>query len=173
MTKLHLTDPKGFQILVNATRDRLKLDNATAKPLAGTDITGVKRHQYDRLAIVTSKFSSVVLHKRGDDDYDVEFKPGARSFMCFVESSWLRGHIHDILKSPDWMRDGQWDNRWNYIEEIVGDPRTEPFGQYNEVIPATEHFLWIAIYEFLVNQGAFQKCLKVYTDKNFGLPKED
>lgn len=87
-----------------------------------------------------------------------------------MESNWLHDKIHDILRSPEWLKNG-WDNKWNYIEEILHKPGPgETLDQYTRVVP--DHIEWIALFEFLNEQGAAFKSLKLYKDKTFGLPQE-
>lgn len=144
-----------FRQKVEETKANLRLVDSDAKPLAGTDITGRNQHQYVRIAIVATK----------------DAKP--RHFMLFVESNWLFDKCHELLKSPAWMRDGQWDNKWNYIEEILHRPSPgETLDQYSAMLGQDENHLWIAIYEFLEEQGALNKSVRTYTSKTFGLPNE-
>lgn len=145
-----------FREKVNEAKEKLRLVNSEAKPLAGTDITGRGQHQYVRLAIVATKDNN------------------PRHFMLFVESNWLFNKCHELLKSPAWMRDGNWDNKWNYIEEILHRPGPgETLDQYTAMLSQDENHLWIAIYEFLEEQGALDKAVKTYHSKTFGLPKDD
>jgi hypothetical protein len=149
-------DYQQFRALVEGIKVRLNLDNDDPVPLSGTDVTGLGQHQYFRLAIVSTR----------------DARP--RSFMLFVESEWLVGKCHEMLGSPDWMRDGHWDNHWNYIEEILHRPGVgEELGQYSRMIPDTENHVWVAIYEFLRDQGVLNSSAKKIFSRTYGLPQED
>lgn len=138
---------------VENTKLSLKVVNDDPKPLAGTDITGRGKHQYTRIAIVATK------------------KGPLRHFMLFVESRWLQNKCHDLLKSPDWMRDEHWDNRWNYIEEILHKPTPgETLDQYTKKID--DSILWLAVYHLLKDEGVLDRAVKKYTGKAYGVPRE-
>ena len=93
--------------------------------------------------------------------------------MLFVESEWLVNKCHDMLHSPDWMRDGHWDNHWNYIEEVLHRPGVgETLDQYTKLVGDDESYLWVAIYEFLRDQGVLNSSARKIFSATYGLPKE-
>ena len=144
---------EDFQAEVEEFKAKLRLVNSEPKPLAGTAVTGLNQHQYVRLAIVATK----------------EATP--RHFVLFVESNWLHDKIHDVLRSPEWLKNG-WDNKWNYIEELKRKPLPgDTLNDYTEIVPSNVE--WVALFEFLMEQGAAFKAAKLYKDKSYGLPQED
>jgi hypothetical protein len=138
----------------------LQLIDGDAKPLAGTDITGRNQHQYVRLALIELPPG---MYKIGKFE-----KP--RYFIAFAESSWLYNSIHDILKSPEWIRNG-FDNNFIYIEEVLHKPRTgETLNEYTSYIPQEENDIWLALFTFITQQGIVDRSAKKLMSKTYRLP---
>lgn len=140
----------------------LQLTDDEAKPLAGTDITGRHQHQYTRLALVKLPSGS---YSFGRVDKD-------RIFVVFAESTWLFQTLHEKLNSPEWLKDG-FDNNWIYIEEVLHRPRTgETLNEYTSYIAQTENDLWVALFNFTVNQGILERSARKMISKTYRLPGE-
>lgn len=148
-------NPEELKNRVEAWKANLRLDNDEAKPLAGTDVTGRGTHQYVRLAIASLK--------RG----------APRAFILFAESNFLRENLHDMAGTPAWIREG-FDDQWMFIEEVTRRPRaTDTLDDYTKSIPPKEQSLWMALFEFFIEQGIIEKSVRKYKAKTYGLPKDD
>ena len=129
----------------------LKLVDDDARPLAGSC------DQYTRLAIIQRQA------ERGED----------RHFALFAESSSLFNHIHDTLKTQDWIREG-FDKQWIYIEEVLRRPSaTDDISGYLRALDQKENDLWIALFNFVLEQGLLERFATKLRGKTYGLPKEE
>lgn len=144
--------PEELKVKTADIKSHLHLSNDEVKPMAGTDLSGQGTHQYIRLAIVSTK------------------TPPFRNFVCFVESNWLKDKVHDLLGDPDWLRTSEWDERWNFIEELLRKPLPgDTLNQYTRQIP--EDLVWLAVYEYLQEQGILTKSVKKYFAETYGIPQ--
>jgi hypothetical protein len=128
----------------------LRLVDDEAKPLAGSDIEGRGKHQYIKLALVGWK---------------------DRYFVCFAESQRLYDSLHTKLGSPAWVREG-FDQRWIYIEEVLHKPiSTDTMDGYLQGLPQKDNYIWLAVFNYLLALGLFEKSARKVLSKNYGIPK--
>lgn len=130
---------------------RLEIVDDDAKPLAGSD--GL----YVRLAIIRYK------PEKGLD----------RHLVLFAESQKLFDHMHDELKTPDWIREG-FAKKWVYIEEVLRRPGpSDDISGYLKAVEDNENNLWIAAFNLVTREGMLEKFTGKIRGKTFGLPRED
>lgn len=126
------------------------------KPLAGTDIIKPGCHQYTKLALVRYP-------QAGPDRY----------FCVFAESQYLYDRAHDILNSPEWIRDG-FDQKWIYIEEVDHRPGPgETLDQYMLALPQNENYLWVAVFNKVLEAGILEASARKIMSKTYGLPADE
>ena len=140
---------------------KLSLVDDQAKPMAGTDITGVGQFQYTRLCLIELPAGSYQIGKFA--------KP--RIFAVFAESQKLFDWGHAILQTPEWIKEG-FEDKSIYIEEVLHRPRAgETLNEYTTVIAQFENDIWLAVFQYITSLGILDRSAKKFITEAYKIPK--